>query len=41
MSSILPNTADYDGIRNDIVALLKSARHAAARSVNALMTASY
>jgi len=41
MSSILPNTTDYDSIRSDIVALLESARHAAARSVNALMTASY
>lgn len=41
MNSIVPNTVDYDGIRSDIVALLESARHAAARSVNALMTASY
>lgn len=32
---------DYDGIRSDIVSLVESARHAAARSVNALMTASY
>ena len=32
---------DYSGIRSDIVALLESARHAAARSVNALMTATY
>lgn len=41
MSGIVPSTADYDGIRSDIVALLESARYAAARSVNALMTASY
>lgn len=33
--------SDYGGIRSDIVALLEAARHAAARSVNALMTASY
>lgn len=33
--------ADYGDIRTGIVELLKSARHAAARSVNALMTASY
>lgn len=32
---------DYADIHSDIVALLESARHAAARSVNALMTASY
>ena len=32
---------DYSGIRGDIVALLESARRAAARSVNALMTATY
>ena len=33
--------ADYTGIRSDIVALLESARRTAARSVNALMTATY
>ncbi len=38
-SSTLP--AGYTGIHGDIVALLDTARHAAARSVNALMTASY
>ncbi|MCW7541659.1 PDDEXK nuclease domain-containing protein [Aquabacterium sp. A7-Y] len=32
---------DYSGIHGDIVALLEFARRAAARSVNALMTASY
>lgn len=32
---------DYGGIHGDIVAMLEAARHAAARSVNALMTASY
>lgn len=31
----------YIGIHGDIVALLEAARHTAARSVNALMTASY
>ena len=33
--------AAYRGIHGDIVALLEQARHAAARSVNALMTATY
>jgi len=33
--------AGYAGIHNSIVELLDAARHAAARSVNALMTASY
>lgn len=33
--------ADYAAVHTDIVALLESARRAAARSVNALMTASY
>ena len=32
---------NYGRIRSDIVALLEASRHAAARSVNALMTASY
>ena len=32
---------DYAAVHADIVALLEAARHAAARSVNALMTASY
>ncbi|MBB2486644.1 DUF1016 domain-containing protein [Mitsuaria sp. WAJ17] len=36
-----PNQADYVAVHTDIVALLEAARHAAARSVNALMTASY
>jgi predicted nuclease of restriction endonuclease-like (RecB) superfamily len=36
-----PNPADYVAVHADIVALLEAARHAAARSVNALMTASY
>lgn len=40
MTKIVPGD-DYSGIRADIVALLESARHAAARSVNALMTATY
>jgi predicted nuclease of restriction endonuclease-like (RecB) superfamily len=42
MSEILPAGGDgYTGIHGDIVALLEAARRAAARSVNALMTASY
>lgn len=36
-----PNQADYIAVQADIVTLLETARHAAARSVNALMTASY
>lgn len=32
---------DYGAVHGDIVALLEAARHAAARSVNALMTATY
>jgi predicted nuclease of restriction endonuclease-like (RecB) superfamily len=45
MTELVPGSADagphYSGIHGDIVALLEAARHAAARSVNALMTASY
>lgn len=45
MSELIPGSAgeapDYSGIHGDIVALLEAARRAAARSVNALMTASY
>lgn len=45
MTGLIPpksnENPDYQGIRGDIVALLEAARHAAARSVNALMTASY
>ncbi len=42
MSDITPADADgYSGIHADIVALLDATRRAAARSVNALMTASY
>ena len=37
----VPEQADYAAIHGDIVALLEAARRAAARSVNALMTASY
>lgn len=36
-----PEQADYAAVHTDIVELLESARRAAARSVNALMTASY
>ena len=35
------DTLQYGEIRNDIVALLQAARNASARSVNALMTATY
>ena len=45
MTGIIPPSTsenpDYQGICSDIVALLEASRHAAARSVNALMTASY
>ena len=42
MSEVTPADADgYGGIHADIVALLDATRRAAARSVNALMTASY
>lgn len=42
MSNITPSAADgYTDIHGAIVALLEAARRAAARSVNALMTASY
>lgn len=37
----VPDQAHYAAVHTDIVALLESARRAAARSVNALMTASY
>ena len=37
----LPDQADYATVHTDIVALLEAARRATARSVNALMTASY
>lgn len=42
MTDLTPAGADdYSVIHGDIVALLEAARRAAARSVNALMTASY
>jgi len=42
MSDLIPAVGDgYAGIHGDIVALLEAARRSAARSVNALMTASY
>ena len=41
MSDLAPASADYSGMHGDIVALLEAARRTAARSVNALMTASY
>lgn len=41
MTALTPNQADYALVHADIVALLESAHRTAARSVNALMTASY
>lgn len=41
MSELTPGSDHYAGIHSDIVALLDAARRAAARSVNALMTATY
>jgi len=41
MTDIVLSSADYKGIHGDIVAILESSRRAAARSVNALMTATY
>lgn len=41
MTELTPGNVDYRGIHGDIVSLLESARRAAARSINALMTASY
>ncbi|WP_197388840.1 PDDEXK nuclease domain-containing protein [Ralstonia pseudosolanacearum] len=41
MTSLTPANADYSSIQADIVTLLETARRAAARSINALMTATY
>lgn len=41
MTDIAISSAEYSGIHGDIVALLEHGRRAAARSVNALMTATY
>jgi len=41
MSEPVATGADYTGLHREIVALLEAARSAAARSVNALMTATY
>ena len=41
MTDLTPNQADYAAVHADIVALLEAARRAAARSVNAVMTATY
>lgn len=41
MSDLVPGAGDYGDIHSDIVGLLESARRAAARNVNALMTATY
>jgi hypothetical protein len=39
MTDLTPNQADYAVVHAEIVALLDAARLAAARSVNAVMTA--
>lgn len=41
MTDLKPLSGDYNAFHADIVALLESARRTAARSVNALMTATY
>ena len=41
MPDFTPTHAEYSGIHGDIVTLLEAARRAAARSVNALMAATY
>ena len=41
MTDLVPNQADYSAVHADIVSLLEAARRAAARSVNAMMTATY
>ena len=41
MTKLALNPTAYTAVHSDIVALLEAARRAAARSVNALMTASY
>lgn len=41
VSGVFGEASGYTGIHGDIVALLEGARHAAARSVNSVMTASY
>lgn len=41
MTALPPKPADYAAVHADLVALLEAARRAAARSVNALMTATY
>ncbi len=41
MTELTPDQGDYSAVRADIIALLDAARQAAARSVNAVMTATY
>ena len=41
MTDLMPDQADYVTVHADIVALLEAARRTAARSVNAVMTATY
>ncbi|MEO5332865.1 MAG: PDDEXK nuclease domain-containing protein [Magnetococcus sp. YQC-5] len=41
MTGLVPESVGYEGIRADIVAMLDAARRTVARSVNALMTATY
>lgn len=41
MSNLTPSTPEYSAVHSEIVLLLDAARRAAARSVNAVMTATY
>lgn len=41
MSDLIPASPEYSAVHSEIVLLLDSARRVAARSVNALMTATY
>ncbi|MBU6490040.1 MAG: DUF1016 domain-containing protein, partial [Burkholderiales bacterium] len=41
MTDLRTDNADYGAVHGDIIALLETARRTAARSVNALMTATY
>ena len=41
MTDLTPNQAGYAAVHADIVVLLEAARRAAARNVNAVMTAAY
>ena len=41
MSNLIPSAHEYSAVHSEIVLLLDAARRSAARSVNALMTATY